>query len=123
MNYIWTLLVALLGSAIAVKLKVPAGALVGALMAVGSMNCLQLFEVPTPPQGMKFILQVGLGILLGATITTDALAGLKDLWRPALFCTTITLFTGIASGLAISHWLGLERLTALLASAPGGFPI
>lgn len=120
MNYIWTVFVALIGSAIAVKLKIPAGALVGALIAVGCVNCFQLFEVPTPPQGTKFILQMGLGILLGATITSDALASLRDLWRPALFCTSITVFTGIVSGLAISRWLGLERLTALLASAPGG---
>ncbi len=120
MNYVWTLSVALLGSAIAVKFKVPAGALIGALIAVGGANCLQLFEVPAPPQGTKFILQMGLGILLGATITSDALANLRELWRPALFCTSITLFTGIASGLVISRWLGLEQLTALLASAPGG---
>ncbi|MEM9569200.1 MAG: AbrB family transcriptional regulator [Cyanobacteria bacterium P01_E01_bin.34] len=120
MNYIWTLCVALVGSAIAAKLKVPAGALVGALIAVGGVNALHLFDVPAPPQGTKFILQMGLGILLGATITSDALSNLRELWRPALFCTTITLSTGIVSGLVISRWLGLEQLTALLASAPGG---
>ncbi|WP_017325316.1 AbrB family transcriptional regulator [Synechococcus sp. PCC 7336] len=120
MNYLWTVLLALVGSAIAVKLRIPAGALVGSLLAVGCANALNVFSVPTPPQGTKFILQVGLGILLGATITSDALAGLRDLWRPALLCTSITLVAGIASGLAISRWLGLERLTALLGSAPGG---
>ena len=120
MNYVWTLLVAVMGSAIAAKLKIPAGPLVGSLLAVGCLNAFKLVEVPAPPQGTKFVLQVGLGILLGATITSEAVAGLRQLWQPAVICTGIALVASMTSGWAVSRWMGIEKLTAMLGAAPGG---
>lgn len=61
-----------------------------------------------------------LGILLGSKLTAETLLALKDLWRPALVCTVIAVSTGVLSGFLISRWLGIERLTAILGTAPGG---
>jgi hypothetical protein len=119
-NYVWTLLIALLGSLIAVKLKIPAGALVGSLVAVGTVNSLGWLSVPQWPQGTRFCLQLGLGILLGSTITTDTFTTLRELWRPACMAAFITICSGVIAGCSISRILGMERLTALLGSAPGG---
>lgn len=38
MSYLWTVLIGLAGALIAVKLRLPAGALVGSMVAVGLVN-------------------------------------------------------------------------------------
>lgn len=120
MNYLWTLLIGLAGALIGVKLKIPAGALVGSMAAVGLVNACGTLPIPTIPSGVRFGLQMGLGIILGSRLTMDTFWALKDVWRPALLCTGIAIGTGVLSGIVISRWLGIERLTALLGTAPGG---
>ncbi|MEM6446031.1 MAG: AbrB family transcriptional regulator [Cyanobacteria bacterium J06642_2] len=120
MNYLWTLAIALLGGFIGMKLRIPAGALVGAAFAVGSANVLGAFDLPPIPSQTRFVLQVGLGILLGATLDRETVVAMRELWRPALMCAAIAISTGVFSGLAISRLLGMEPLTALLGTAPGG---
>ncbi|GAB4210268.1 MAG: AbrB family transcriptional regulator [Synechococcales cyanobacterium] len=119
-NYAWTILIALAGAVVGLKLKVPAGALVGSMMAVGLVNMCGTIPVPTPPASTRFALQVGLGIILGSRLTLDTVLGIRELWRPALLCTVIAIGTGVLSGVIISRWLGIERLTAILGTAPGG---
>lgn len=120
MNYIWTLAIAFVGGFVGVKLRIPAGALVGAAIAVGGASVLQTYELPPIPSQTRFVLQVGLGILLGATLDRETVLAMRELWRPALMCAAIAVGTGVLSGLAISKLLGMEPLTALLGTAPGG---
>ncbi len=120
MSYLWTLLIGLAGALIGVKLRLPAGALVGSMVAVGVVNVWGKIPIPTPPAGIRFVMQLVLGTILGTKLTADTFLALKDLWRPALFCTVIAISTGVLSGYLISRWLGVERLTALLGTAPGG---
>jgi membrane AbrB-like protein len=120
MSYLWTMLIGLAGALIGVKLRLPAGALVGSMVAVGLVNVWGAIPIPAPPAGIRFAMQVVLGILLGTKLTADTLLALKDLWRPALLCTVIAVGTGVLSGYLISRWLGIERLTAILGTAPGG---
>ncbi|MEN9219805.1 MAG: AbrB family transcriptional regulator [Thermostichales cyanobacterium GMQP_bins_62] len=119
-NYAWTIVIALAGAIVALKLKIPAGALVGSMVAVGLVNMCGTIAVPTPPPATRFVLQVGLGIILGSRLTLETVSGLRELWRPALICTVIAISTGVLSGVMISRWLGVERLTAILGTAPGG---
>ncbi len=119
-NYVWTIGIALAGAIVALKLKIPAGALVGSMVAVGLVNMCGTMTVPTPPAATRFVLQVGLGVILGSRLTLDTVAGMRELWRPALICTVIAIGTGVLSGVLISRWLGIERLTAILGTAPGG---
>ncbi len=57
MNYLWTLLIGLAGALIAVKLRLPAGALVGSMVAVGLVNVWGAIPIPTPPAGIRFVMQ------------------------------------------------------------------
>jgi membrane AbrB-like protein len=121
MSYLWTVLIGLAGALIGVKLRLPAGALVGSMVAVGLVNVWGAIPIPAPPAGIRFAMQVVLGILLGTKLTADTLLALKDLWRPALLCTVIAVgHGGSCRGYLISRWLGIERLTAILGTAPGG---
>lgn len=119
MSYLWTVLIGLAGALIGVKLRLPAGALVGSMVAVGLVNVWGAIPIPAPPAGIRFAMQVVLGILLGTKLTADTLLALKDVaTSPAL--TVIAVGTGVLSGYLISRWLGIERLTAILGTAPGG---
>lgn len=119
-NYLVTLLIGLAGGLFAQQLRVPAGGLIGSLVAVSALNLSGWFHVPNFPSNTKFVLQIGVGILLATSINRDVLFSLRDMWRPALTGAAIMVSTGIFSGLLISRWLGIEQLTALLGSAPGG---
>ncbi|MDX2271449.1 MAG: AbrB family transcriptional regulator [Cyanobacteriota bacterium] len=118
--YLWTIMIGLAGAWVGIQFKVPAGALVGSMLAVGLVNACGAIAVPNPPSQVRLIMQVVLGITLGSRLTAEVLVGMKDLWRPALLCTGIAVGTGVLSAYLISRWLGVERMTALLGTAPGG---
>ena len=67
MNIIWfllTALVAIAGGYTAMRLRVPAGALLGAMIAVTVFNLI--FEKATMPADMKLISQIATGAYIGA---------------------------------------------------------
>lgn len=118
--YFSMVVVGVLGAAAGYALRLPAGVLVGAMLAVALANMSGKIPVISPPGEARLVLQVGLGILLGSRFTTDTLAALKTLWQPALVCAAIAIGTGLLSAVLVSRWLGVEKLTAFLGSAPGG---
>ncbi|NJL82934.1 MAG: hypothetical protein HC890_08190 [Chloroflexaceae bacterium] len=119
-SYLWTLLIGLAGAAIGYGLKIPAGALVGSMLAVGIFNATERVPIPNFSPQIRLIFQLGLGILLGSKLSPDILVLFKDLWRPALLCAAIAIVSGVASALIISRFTGIEELTAFLSTAPGG---
>ena len=118
--YCSTLAIGSLGAAIGYALRLPAGVLVGAMLAVAIANMSGKAPIATPPSEVRLFLQVGLGILLGSRFTAEIGTSLKSLWQPALVCAAIAIGTSLLSALLVSRWLGVEKLTALLGSAPGG---
>lgn len=119
-SYLWTLLIGIIGAFAGYKLKIPAGALVGSMLAVGLVNIFGHLQMPSFPSEVRFFLQLGLGILLGSKLSADTFYTLKELWRPAFLCAGIAIATGILSAFLISRCLGIEELTAFLGTAPGG---
>ncbi len=120
MSYVWTILIAVAGGILGNVLRIPTGSMVGATLAVAVANVYGHVQIPRFSPQINFAIQVGVGILLGSRITAATIDSLKEVWRPALICTTIALVAGIFSALMISRWLGIEALTALLSTAPGG---
>ena len=119
-SYLGTVIVGVIGALVGDKLKLPAGALVGSMLAVGFVNVLGYVQVPNLPSELRFFLQLGVGILLGSKLTANTLTALKELWQPALLCAGMAITTGICSAFLISRCLGVEKLTAFLGTAPGG---
>jgi uncharacterized protein len=120
LSYALTILIGFAGACIGLVLKFPAGVLVGSMLGVGLVNVFSSMEVPNFPSEVRFLLQLGLGILLGSKLTIETLYTFKDLWRPALICAAVAIATGVLCGLLISRYLGVEELTAFLGTAPGG---
>lgn len=115
------LITAVLGAAGAwalYKLRVPAGAMVGAILLVG------VFQIATGcgyfPKAVKPCVQAVAGGFVGQRIGRSDLKELRNIVRPSL-----QLFTGIVclsfcTGLLIHHTSPVDTATALLSSMPGG---
>ena len=99
---------------------IPAASLLGAILGAGLLSVSGKLEVAAWPLGTKTVLGICIGTVIGTGINRDTLAELQSLWKPALFITFMLLTTGLLVGLFINKFFGVEKIIALLGSAPGG---
>ncbi|MGE5632138.1 MAG: AbrB family transcriptional regulator [Caulobacteraceae bacterium] len=115
---IYTLAVAFAGGYIGIKLKVPAGALIGAMFSVGFFNMYT--DKGKIPANFKIAAQTVVGGIIGLNFTPDTLSGLKYLILPALILIIGLVLYSIVLGLIIHKLTGLDLVTSLFSTAPGG---
>ncbi len=99
---------------------IPAAPLLGSILGAGLLSISGQVDVAEWPLGTKTVLGIGIGTVIGTGINRDTLGELQLLWKPALVITFSLLITGILVGLLISRFFGVEKIVALLGSAPGG---
>ncbi|AOT72192.1 AbrB family transcriptional regulator [Geosporobacter ferrireducens] len=113
-----TLIIASLGGLVGVKLKIPAGAMIGAMIFVAVYNIWS--SKGFIPENFKIAAQVLVGGMLGLNFTMDTLYGLKQMLIPALVMILGLIVLSILLGFVISKTTGMDLLTSLFSSAPGG---
>lgn len=114
----WTMIIAGIGGLIGIKLKIPAGALIGSMIFVAIYQIG--WERGVIPVNFKLIAQMIVGGMIGLNFTRSSLAGLKELWIPALILISGLTLSWLILGFLIAKLTGLELVTALFSSAPGG---
>ena len=114
------LLAGLGGGLLALRSGIPAAPLAGALLGAGLVSLSGKLELAQWPLGTRTALEIGIGTVIGTSLTSDALAELRQLWKPALLITVTLVATGLVVGLLCSRVLGMDPLVALLGAAPGG---
>lgn len=110
------------GGIVGIRLRLPAGALLGGLL--GSLAALSLLPVQVPPvdPSVRRWLQIAVGITLGSRVRPDTLPNVRRASRAALVVVLVTL-VGAVGGAEVLRWTArLDRGTALLAATPGGMP-
>lgn len=118
MKILVTLLMGIIGSKIAQRLKVPGGAMIGALFSVAIFNILTgMGELPIIS---KIIVQILTGIFIGARITTDDIKDLKKIFIPSFLMIVLMGIVNFIMGYFIYKFTPLDMVTALFATAPGG---
>jgi len=108
----------IVGGALGVKLKIPAGALIGAMLTiiVFKMTLKMHWEIP---KGFTFALQVFLGIMVGATFQPELLHVMKKIALPVIISSVVLVGAGILMAVIFSR-LGLVDFgTAYLGTSPG----
>ena len=118
MNLILTICVAIIGGCVGLKLRVPAGAMIGSMLAVAAFNVA--FEVAWMPAGLKFYTQVATGAYLGAKVTRKDAETLKMILKPAVLLVTVMLIYSMGVGWLIHSISELTIATALFSMAPAG---
>ncbi len=108
----------LLGGLLGAKLKIPAGALIGAMLAI---ICFKLFlkvhwEIP---RNFTFVLQVFTGIMVGASFQPELIPAMKKIAIPVMLSCVVLVGTGVILAIVFTR-LGLIDIgTAYLGTSPG----
>ena len=122
MNYFISLLIYLvvgtLGGFLGWKLKIPAGALIGSLLAV---ICFKLTAKVdwNVPRGFTFVLQVFMGIIVGASFQPEMLKVMGKVFFPVITSTLFLVGTGILLSMLFTRIGCLDMGTAYLGTSPG----
>jgi membrane AbrB-like protein len=118
MAIVRALIVAIAAAWIFEALRVPAGALIGAMVGVAALN-LADFSVPELPDVVRFLSFAALGWLLGSQFTKETLTQLREAALPIAVIVGLLL----AAAVGATFWLraaGFDTSTAFLAASPGG---
>ena len=118
MSFFITILVGFIGSYIALKKKIPAGAMTGSLFAVAIFNIIT--GEAYIPQNIKIITQITTGTFIGAKITSADIKGLKTIFFPAVFLVVSMAVFNFIMGFFVYYATDIDIVTALFATAPGG---
>lgn len=107
-----------LGGFIAKKLKLPASFLLGGIIAVGAFSVLT--QKAYCPKEINYLLQILSGLVIGSNITIKEIKGLKNIVLPMVFILVGLLLNNLLVGTLIHFASGIDILTALISSIPGG---
>ncbi len=113
-----TLLIGLIGGLISYRLKLPAGAMLGAMLFVIVFNLIS--DHAYLPRDSRTVLQIFSGVLLGSRIEKKDLQTLKTIVRPSLVLIVSMVILNLIFGFAMHRIGGLDLATSLFATAPGG---
>lgn len=115
---IFTILISVLGGYLFLKLRIPAGPLLGALIFT---MILSIFKGGLHvPEYMVIISRIITGVLIGCRCSREIILSLKKVFFHILFFTFFMISLSICSGFLISSITGINKMTAVFGSAPGG---
>lgn len=115
---ILTFAVAALSGYIMMKLKVPGGMMVGAIVGVATLSILtgQAYM----PSAAKVSAQIAAGAFIGCSVEKSDIIRLRYILKPAAIMMTAMLILNIVVGFIICAVSPLDLLTALMCAVPGG---
>ena len=94
-NLIYYLVAGGIFGALALKTGIPAAPLAGALIGASILSISGKVDVANWPIGTRTILEIGIGTVIGTSLTKDSLVDLQSLWRPAILITFTLVITGL----------------------------
>lgn len=117
-RFLLTIALATGGGLVFNQFGVPAGAMIGSMLATAAWSILS--GKAFFPTRMRLAIQIMVGAFLGARMTLDSLISLRNLAVPALIMMAGLILMSLGYGHFIHRITGLETSTCLMASTPGG---
>ena len=112
----------LIGGFVGSKLKIPAGTLIGAMLTIISFKLL--VQVPWEiPKSFSFVLQVFIGIMVGATFQPELLQVMKKIALPVIISCVVLVGTGIVMAVIFTKLGLLDMGTGYLGTSPGAMSV
>ena len=119
-NLLYYLIAGGIFGALALKTGIPAAPLAGALIGASIVSISGKIPIADWPSGTRTLLEIGIGTVIGTSLTKDSIVDLQNLWKPAILITFTLVATGLAIGLWTSRLLKVDIITTILGAAPGG---
>ena len=119
-NLVYYLIAGGLFGTLALRTGIPAAPLAGALIGASLLSISDKFDIAEWPNGTRTLLEIGIGTVIGTTLTKNSINDLQTLWKPAILITFTLVITGLAIGLWTSRLLNVDVITTILGAAPGG---
>lgn len=119
MHILWVLALAAAGGFAGQAAGVPAGALIGSLLAVGGYNLWSDGAARVPPilrHAGRALVGTAVGSLVAPSLVAAFLA--SAVW--AILFAGVAILTGLCAGHVLARVTGLDLATSLIACAPGG---
>ena len=113
-----TVVLAVAGGVLLLKLKVPGGMLVGAIVAVAALNLTT--QQAYIPQETRVLAQVLTGAYIGCMITRDDMRQMPKLIGPYLTVMGSFLVLNLAMAAMMYGITEFDLITCLFSTAPGG---
>lgn len=118
MEFLITIIVAIVGGKIGLKLKIPAGAMIGSMVLVSIFNLFSGKAIM--PQEYKVLTQIATGAFIGARIEKKDILGLREVLKPAILIVSCMALMNFILGYVLYKNSSLDLATALFSTAPGG---
>ncbi|MBC7359733.1 MAG: AbrB family transcriptional regulator [Desulfacinum sp.] len=107
-----------LGGYVGMKLKIPAGVMIGAMLAVIAFKVATRVDW-TLPRGFPFVLQVMLGITIGASFQMEMVRALTKVAVPVVVSTLVLVTVGMILAFIFAKSGIIDSGTAYLGTSPG----
>ena len=114
--------IGLLGGLLGAKLKIPAGVLIGSMLAI---VCFKIFMKVhwEMPKSFAFALQVFVGIGVGAAFQPELLQVMKKIAIPVIISCVVLVGTGVLLAIVFTRLGLLDFGTAYLGTSPGAMNV
>jgi membrane AbrB-like protein len=110
------------GGFVGSKLRIPAGTLIGAMLTIifFKMAMKVHWEIP---KSFSFVLQVFLGVMVGATFQPELLHVVKKIALPVVISCVVLVGTGILMAVIFTKLGLLDMGTGFLGTSPGAMSV
>ena len=109
---------AVIGGIAGIKLKLPASAMLGSLIAVAIFTVIT--DIQATPAWIKVLAQMVSGGYIGTTMTSDSIGQMKKMAPTAAFLLLGMLVINLGTGFILYLTSPLDLCTSLFATTPGG---
>lgn len=116
------LFVGLMGGLIGQKLKIPAGALIGAMIAVIAIKFILKSEWALP-KNVIFFLQVAVGVMVGASFHPSLMSVIPKIIVPVVVSCIILVGTGVLMAFVFTKLGILDIGTGYMGTSPGAMTV
>ena len=107
------------GGLLAKRMRIPAGALIGSLLAAMVFNAIYPV-IPTYPKDLRLGIQILSGMVIGTRFTQADIKTLKTMVLPVIILVVMLLSLNVGFAFLMSHFTALSFMTSFFACAPGG---
>ena len=115
-------MIATIAGLLGYKSKIPGGAIIASMLTIILIKLLWKAEWSLPKH-YSFVIQVMVGIMVGAAFKLEMLPILKTLFIPIITSTLILVLSGLAISFVIRKFTLLDMGTAYLSTSPGAMTV